>query len=116
MSKNLQPSVPEDRTESFSEPPIVVSFSMILDRGLTEPEKVKFKRLEAQISEIFVSIGVVIRLCEGKADGDLRTISFIPRLIGIPLITFSSEHFLRTPDNDLLIELGSRIAEFTREP
>ena len=114
MSSSQQSSVPEDRTDSFSAPAMVVHISMILDRGLIDAERTKLKRVEARISEMCIAAGVVIRVCEGKLDGSQRTISFIPGLIGNPFITFTSEHFLLSSEEALLDEFSSKIAEFSR--
>jgi hypothetical protein len=114
MIEKIQTSFPEDRTQSYSDPAVVVEISMIMDRGLTKAEKAKFKQLEARISAMFLAAGSVIRICEGIGEGDQRMIGFIPGLIGSPLISLSATQFLSASDDELLHELESRIEKMSK--
>jgi hypothetical protein len=114
MIERSRNSGPEDRIDSYCEPPIVVQFSMILDRGLTKAEKSKLKRLEARISAMFMAAGATIRLCESSGEGDQRKIGFVPGLIGSPLVSLSANHFLAASDDELLREFESSIEKLSK--
>jgi hypothetical protein len=114
MNDRFPTSSSEGRTETYSAPVVVAEYSMILDRGLTQQEKIKFKRLESRIADLFRAAGAIIRLCEGIGEGEKRTIGLIPGLIGLPLVSLTATQFLTTPDELLLRDLERQIDDLSK--
>lgn len=105
----------EGWTETYADPAMIISVSMIRDRKLTPAEKAKLKQLEIRVSRMFSEVGVAIRVCEGFGEGDQRKVGFIPGLIGPPLVSFPASHFLSASNEELLHEMQIRIEEMSKD-
>lgn len=84
--------------------------SMILPKGLEQAEREKIGLLELQISQKFESAGLVVRLCHGSGDGQLRRLIFSRDILGSDKVgSVSAKDFLFASEKEAvaMINLSS---------
>jgi hypothetical protein len=66
--------------------------------GLEPAEQEKVERLDGRISHVFICAGLAVRFCQGRADGDRRSLNFHGGA-GI-VASISSREFLTASDDE----------------